>query len=90
MTVSHAREDSRVGYQDGIVRLDGEQLNIVIYGETIKAAEVFKYLGVEVDRDGSPIRRMKARLSAMSVQAERFLAVSGLITTVGQVIILLS
>ena len=65
VTVFHAVDDTGVRYtSDGRVEVDGVDVEVRIYGQRIKAAPLFKYLGVVLDEFGSHGGHFVARCGA--------------------------
>ena len=66
VTVFHHTDDEGVQYVGDNVTVDGEIVNIQIYGTVIGAAQVFKYLGVYLNEYGSMETHIDKRLEAYS------------------------
>eukprot|EP00973_Karenia_brevis_P022791 3136049-Karenia_brevis.AAC.1 len=66
VTVFHHPDDDHVHYVGRHVYVDGQLLDIQIYGKSLEAVPSFKYLGVHFDRFGSAETHFDARLKAFS------------------------
>jgi hypothetical protein len=64
VTIFHNKIDKGVYYQDGDVYEDGDLADVRIYGERIKAAPTFKYLGVHINEFGDIDNHMRERTTA--------------------------
>jgi hypothetical protein len=74
VTVFHPPADDGVSYSNGQVLVDGQVVEIKIYGQLIAAAASFKYLGVVLDSCGSYAAHAEARSSAFNRSAHLLLA----------------
>ena len=72
ITVFHSASDTGVVYGDGGVLVEGERVNIQIYGQVIEATSMFKYLGVYINEFGNPRAHFQNR-SSLSSSCRRFL-----------------
>eukprot|EP00973_Karenia_brevis_P076626 10644363-Karenia_brevis.AAC.1 len=74
LTVFHDATDTNVLYTDGKVFVDGQRVDVKIYGQSVTATDNFKYLGISLDEFGSPDGHIRARASAFKRAAGSFFA----------------
>ena len=65
ITVFHSEADDGVEYIGDEVWVDGCKIAMNIYGDTIKATDIFPYLGILLDEHGSPRAHVNNRLQAL-------------------------
>jgi len=74
VTVFHPTADKQVIYRDNRVFVEGEPIEINIYGSRIAAAPLFKYLGVVLDSTCSFKSHSEAKATALNRAAHLLIA----------------
>ena len=65
ITVFHHAEDNSVIYDGSAVFVDGQRVQVAIYGQELTAAREFKYLGVILESTGAVKCHLDARCAAL-------------------------
>jgi hypothetical protein len=74
VTIFHTVADEGVTYQGDTAYVDGVPVDVRVYGERIKAAATFKYLGVHFNEFGDNATHMKEKTAAFTRAANLLFA----------------